>query len=721
MKRVHLLGICAVAVPVVGAVGYACWPDPGVGVHFNAVVDFGAPPPKMAVYELSEHPHRPVPGNYDDYQDDGFEAKMAAKKQAAIAIEAHGGGRKAITAYQGVLNLARVSSPSNDGYFSSLEMLRDAEFWKLRIETARSKSFGAFVKAYPPTDSKKKPDVAALRALRNSDIGAQARFAVAQISANSSANPAVDAAAFESAAIKGTPRRAPALIGAATAFVGRGSSNPTPKQIEWARRNLKMLLAESPNSEYRWDAVGWLGRTYFLQRDYVSAMAVYLRQLDESQSYWRQVNVIGSIRIVFGKLSPADAKRVRAMIMLDPSLLRPYLDYRLYHGDQKEMPYLADFAAHVLARSSGTKLRGETLARLAEISYLTKRYTAARDFADRSLKLKHGRTDLATYVKAAWLRRNARYRESINVLKAFDGPLKSSYLAKSALELRALSHESRNEWPEALAIYHRLDYKPDVAYIADIRMPIQDFDRAIGLASDREFRQLLTYSKGVRLLRANRLAEAEVAFRRVPKKTLHDYWSGAHSDEWRFNFSHGQQDPLKTVRDLRRLETDKSPEGKYALASYYYNHHDLLLYNAPLWTCGRSVYLGFWFNETIASKRDDAAMRAHHYDHECFAVARNLCREIVRDCPKSSIVPKAMYTAALSAERLSNFNPWWRKEDSAAKLGLEACNTMAAIAKQFPNHPLAKPAAKYAGVFREQIQSRDRQALFGGANKLSMQ
>src|SRR5260370_20396851 len=81
----------------------------------------------------------------------------------------------------------------------------------------------------------------------------------------------------------------------------------------------------------------------------------------------------------------------------------------------------------------------------------------------------------------------------------------------------------------------------------------------------------------------------------------------------------------------------------YKYASYYYTHGTLLLYNPALWGGERMMDFDFYWNERHATKEDDDASWEHHYEHDVYARALKLCRQIAERYPNSTTAPKALY------------------------------------------------------------------------------
>ena len=701
---------------LVGAgVAWACFDSPSTGVHFNQVVDFGAPPPPLAISAWSEHPRRNVPGVA--YADDSIEG-VQESLDAAFGSEAIGSIEDTQRLYREALNkFVKVKSGWDiDGLAEKIEFIKE------RLEVLGLPNANLFMKAVP-APGHGSTDVSQLKRLvKDSAVSALARYRIAA-EMKSSDRDVIASAYLDAAALPG-PRREPALIMAARTLLDERGV-PTSTQVARARTTLLTLLREFPNSRFRWNASGWLARCDLLAGSKVDAMVGYLRQYSEARGYEDRVASLSSLRRVFGKLSQADGVALRERILKDGALLQPYLDYRLYHGAptavaedgmpakptkawMKELGGLVAFANEVLAKQPTTVIQGATYARLAELSYNLGDYANAASNAKKSIALPSDRRDLATFVLAGSQKKLGVPAEATKTLDGFETKFAGSYLVNSALELRALLAEGRRDWFSALAIYRKLGYDQDIAYLLDIRIPTAQ----LGDKNDDQIK----FAYGMRLLREAKFPVAKSVFASMPsetrKKIGHVGSTGYARDE---KSAYDQiQDPVTTASDWERLsEAKNTPQGAYDLASYYYTHRNLLLYNANLWDGSREVFLSYFWNSAIATTDDENAVVSHHHEHECLYVARKQCLDVVKTHPDSDVAPLALYRAACASRRLATMNGWWRERDKKEDLWQSAIDLMTRVSARYPNHPLAKNAKKYADVFRSERKGESIASMFG--------
>ena len=491
---------------------------------------------------------------------------------------------------------------------------------------------------------------------------------------------------------------------------------PSPDNVRRGRALLYQLLKEYPRTRFRLNVIGWLGRCEYVQRRYPEAMRLYLKQLNAAKAQDESANAIASVHFTENRMTARDAKQFREMLLAEPELVTPYLDYRLYHSNLKpaDTDNLARLMESVVQRHPRLKLPPVILARLAEIDYRRGRYRNSVRWAERALAATgHNnaqvRHDLATYVRGAARQKLRDVRGAIADFETLLRRFPRSYLRAAARENLAILYEKRSNMVAALEHYFVLGYDADIAFLLDARMTTDEIERFIAAHPRHRKRDLLVYSLGIRYLRADDFDRAERALRRLSQRKL-KMLSRPKTDEWAGDVGRRLFDPLTSVRDLRRLKENvrkaQTPNAKaealYALASYYYKKRNLLLYNPSLWNGWRAVHFGCYWNPKHATKQDISAARRHHYEHECVNRARVICLDIVKRYPRSPVAPNALYRAACCARWLADFNSWWRGENKRHDFWTEAIRLMEQVPRRYPKHPLSKSAEKYAVVFRSE-------------------
>jgi len=733
MKRINGLVIASagLALCVGGLAEYvhSCSGETYDSVHYNdAQPDFGAVPSPVVITSWEEKPSRPVPGSegwegepYDEAKEKAAADRVAKLREDLAA--AYKAGDYA-TAEKALTSLVTENVDDKELLRDQLEVMRLAP--KEHVPQA---SILAYMEARRDTKSD-----ANLRVVADDPkSGFLQAFALYGIAALKYDGGKYDEAAkiYEAVAatFKDSPRKETALIMAVrTRLRGvrqtDGKWKIAPENLEAGKRDIAMLRADYPSSRFLDNAYDWETRTLFLDGKYSEAFLRYLRQYGRAKDYDGRVSALASLEELKDTLKGAEADKVRAGLLSEPELLQPYLEYRLYHGEdrKKGLDGLVTLAKAVLDKKPSTGLSAGILARLAEISYLKGDYPTAEDWADQSLKTESG--DLATYVLAS-----AQFKQK-DVDKAADNYRKlihdfeGSYLVGASRENLALIYEGRADWGKALDEYRALQYRFDVATLVDVRMSVEDLQQYIAShQSDPELPKF-KFALGLRYLRKENLDEAERWFKDISdedRKKIGEVGSQDYS--WFGNDDKKgprdtMADPMDTIRDLRGLKekfaaattpNDKAA-AQYALASYWYERRNLLLYNAAFWGGARSVLAGFW-DAGIDKQGYAKAIEDHHYEHECLWKARKICVLLAKDYPNSPVVPKALYRAACASRRLADFNPYWR-EKLAKPLWNESIALMERVAKEHPNDPLAKNAAKYAKAFKEERDGTSRQEMF---------
>ena len=269
----------------------------------------------------------------------------------------------------------------------------------------------------------------------------------------------------------------------------------------------------------------------------------------------------------------------------------------------------------------------------------------------------------------------------------------------------ALTSEDLGRLGDSLQQYFYLGYDPDIAYFLDARMTIGEIVQFLADHPRHPQRQLIRYSLGMRYLRDERLTEARQTFLHLPPAVFAALNKNRHFEDHEVDEDTASADPLKVGADLARLKrTVADAHGNnaraaalYKSATYYYTHGTLLLYNGALWQNTRAVNFGFFWNKGHSTHGDNEATYRYMYAHEVYARAQRLCLQIVREHPNSPTAPYALYRAACCARKLASFNDWWRGDNP--NHFKEASRLMKRLAREYPHHPLAHHARKYAAVF----------------------
>lgn len=688
------------------AIGVACTGELVDTVYFNdPSVDFGRAPSPLTVGYWGENSTRPTRYPYDWREDEANDA--AAAKVAALEKTAEAARKKAD--YAQLRGITNHQLKLNAG---PIDQLRDRQL----------------VLSIPV-----KPGLSDYLAARTNGKPAEARKLLAKVPAGQY-QPFVNyyrsemdgnATGFVRAASGPSPIRGRAMIMAARTLIGQTypygeKARPNSAAISQARGFLNELLTNPSYQRFAWSARGWRARIDFAEKQYGNAAVAYLAQLRTAPNFDDRLQATTSLRVSLDRISTADAAIIRKAILADPRLFEPYAEYRIYHSEvgydeakprtKESLASLAKFGRDVIAANPKVTIKAGVTARLAEIAYQSGDFATAQTLADRSLTTPNGeRRDLARYVAAGARFRQKKTADAIKTLGQVSTAFKGSYLLAPANELKALCQQDLGDFGAALDTYRELDYKLDIAYLLDVRMSIDQ----IRAYRDQKPGAFATLVLGYRLLRENNLPEAKREFASIPEADRKKLAKVGDTD-YRWNELPGIDvipDPLVTTQELMKLrEKTDTPADLYALASYYYNHRNLLLYNASLWDGSRQVLVSL--NSGVTTREDRLLVRKHSYEHECLFVARQICLEIARRFPQAPETSKALYRAATSSRRLADFNSWWRAYGTQAELFDSAISLMKRCATEFPNEPLAANARKYAKAYDDEKRDALLQAGF---------
>jgi hypothetical protein len=214
----------------------------------------------------------------------------------------------------------------------------------------------------------------------------------------------------------------------------------------------------------------------------------------------------------------------------------------------------------------------------------------------------------------------------------------------------------------------------------------------------------------MRYFRKGEYGVARQVLERLPKEVRMDYASEIATYMTRYGAEEKKVAPIDALTDVvtmqrlrRQAESARNQEtrGKaiYAMAQYTHNRRNLMFYSVALWEGSRSTMYPIFWNDVINKGKFAKIAHDSAYEHECDAQTLKFCKEVVRRCPNSTVVPDALYTAGVSAESLSRFNGYW--EGFNDHLLTQASRIMKRVAREYPHHALAKSARKYGEEFAE--------------------
>lgn len=544
-----------------------------------------------------------------------------------------------------------------------------------------------------------------------------------------------------------SPRAPAALIMAARAMLAQRETKIPRPQVLRARRVITRLLTQYPKSPYTPSAYGWLARTYWLEgnaakaksyyekqiRDYPNTitaweayeslavifeahrkvpqgLAMRLKQRASTDDRWDQAVAGRGARSVFASLSASEAKAFQRLVRSDADLLSAYLQFRTEDTrlDSRKTKNLLSFATAALKNLPDAK--ADLLGRVAQLNYNAGNYRHSLSFAERALATPGRPYDrlAARYISSSARARLGQYGQAIRGYRMLTGNGIPKQIRYSALENLALLSERHGDPADALMAYHKLDYTYDIAYLADAKLTTSQLSRFIRKLPRSE-RGPYQYTLGLRYMRVGEYGAATRAFHSVPTAQRKQYgftkvppYALTYNNE----DTEAPRDPIAEVNKLahfdRAIAKAKGTEAKakaiYAKGAHIYHRRNLLFYSPAMWQGGRASILSY-FAPQFNSKADERARTRHNWEHECLAQSYKLFMQVVDKYPKTKIAPEAMYSAANSAQRLSNLNDWWRGHGTG--LDKRSADLMDGLVKRYPDSVLVTRARKYAKVFRE--------------------
>ncbi len=551
-----------------------------------------------------------------------------------------------------------------------------------------------------------------------------------------------------------SPRAEPALVMAARAMLNEESAVPTPDDIGKGKELLLRVIREYPRTRFKANIQGWLAYCAEHKGDDLSAVALYTRQASSNdpaeawkghtelaricrrdgktakgvahllQSWlvrattYSHLQAGQALRATFASLKERELSEVQALVRKDPELLAAYLGFRIEDTrlEPKEGQALGKFALR--AASSMRRRPAAMLARVAQAAYNAGLYSQSLKFARLAVRVRTDREAVqqGLYVSAASEARLGTYRQAICDYERLFALHPREYLMKPCAENLALLCERHGNPLRALDLYRWLSSDMDVAYMADVELSPSQLRRYVRQLRPGQERNVLTYTLGMRYFRLGQFRAAAQVFATLPRKVREH--GGMDKKEFEsivsdmyYEQPYRYADPLIDVRDLaglqRRVDLARGPEAKsqalYDMAQFIYKRRNLLYYSPGLWKGSRAFDFDFYWSAHVNTKAEDERVWRYYELHECLNHSMNLCDRIIKEFPHSSVLPKALYTGALSAERLSNLNERWR--DRGGPLIGKAISYMLRIARDYPKDPLANDAKKYAGEFDSDLKT----------------
>lgn len=723
--------IFALALLLPAALALPCAVERLSGVHFkNPSIDFGQPPARLRTYpgtgevDAGWRPGTRYLYDYDDRFDPSSDERTRPDPEGQAARAAMRLIRSARNAEaRGRLGLARriYASLGRAGAFVAArqELLATPAIEEHGLAGVRG--LATYLRATHPFSGG--------RVLLPTEVAPVLRPWLAYARAGSPADYLALASACPDSS------RAPAALVMAGRLLTQ-RKGPSLVDLQTANLAFHRLIARYPRSRFVWDAQGGLGRIDYLRGRFDVAVRRYEGQAQKAATFDERTRALNSIavcavgnrsaraytflrlfdanlekgnpfpyeglmKLTLEHFTGADARTFWTRLHNDPPRLATYVEWRATNGGVTTD--LQGLAAPALRLAPGTRTQGRIAAALARVTL--RNGQTARTTAFARLAARVGGPDeraLAAYVLATLDRRAGRFAAARRGYQRLLATASKSYLAGGARENLAVVSERLGDWGAAMDQYRALGYQGDIAYLADVRMTPPQLAAYV-----RKHPQVdgLRYTLAMRHLRRGEWNAAE--------RVLRDF--SARRRRWLtsaipYNGEEGGlQDPLATVRALRRLDRAvrraSNREAKAAalvrMGDYYYNHRYLLLYSGPVWQGMRDTSVAFSWNPAVATADDDRALHVHFDEHECYAQAFARYRRVVREFPHTRVAPTAAYRAAVAEERLSNMAVYWRWRENRDDRQGDAVRLLGLAAKS-PNPTLSAKARKYAKVFADE-------------------
>ncbi|RYG30950.1 tetratricopeptide repeat protein [bacterium] len=293
-------------------------------------------------------------------------------------------------------------------------------------------------------------------------------------------------------------RAEPSLIMAARVILTDRGPNPSLPEMRIAHSALQKLLADYPDSRFRANALGWLGRIDRHQGRLLEAEAKYERQFSASRLQRDRLSALDSLAEVaklrkrrdlaalaylrkFGiasgnpyeqvqhlqgridSFNGTDARLFSDALHKYPELLLAYLNYRIQFTELSSD--VLRFGHDLLRFPKAERLK--VAVKLAEASMRLGQSLDAKRYV--SMTRGHGiegdDAALAEFLHGTLEMRAGRYISALRSFRTIRSRYGKSYLVPGAMENLTILSERTGRLGDALQLYHEMGYRHDFAYI----------------------------------------------------------------------------------------------------------------------------------------------------------------------------------------------------------------------------------------------------------------
>ena len=493
----------------------------------------------------------------------------------------------------------------------------------------------------------------------------------------------------------------------------------------------KRVIAEYPHGRYLNDARGWMAYLLLRKGDRAAALVEYYRQLSDPSDENARIEAAASLEMVRHHATEEELSRVEEQLADEPQAALTYAYHSIFNYsidpglayppfeavddangvyDSEEsvrrrqeraqeweknraatgrqtVEHILAFSRRLMDRYPKLSVGGVFALRVSEANLQIGNNEDAVRFAQRALQsgLQNNERAQALWTNGVAEHRLQHFASARKNLETLIRDYPKSDLITGARRLLAMVGEDSGDIDAALEQYIALEYTVDVAYFVDTLMTIEQLAHFIDRHPNLPEKNKLTYSLGLRYLRANLWNDARATFAKVQAVKNPD--STAFGCLGEHNGCQNPKQPMmdvdnktiitnellmldiQTANDLERLEkgvsqavdNEATAEALYQLASYQYEASDLLFYNPVLWNGDRYYELSYLALEgRYRAPNEPQRLFAYMQEHETYARALKIYLEIVDRYPHTRAAKDALYTAAVCHEHLSGYNPYWR-------------------------------------------------------------
>jgi len=545
---------------------------------------------------------------------------------------------------------------------------------------------------------------------------------------------------------------------------GSGERHEVTIDDAWhdAFAGFKRVMAQYPHGRYFNDARGWLAYLSLRNNDRAAALVEYYRLLSDPNDENARIEAASSLKLVRHHATEEELSRVEEQLADEPQAALAYAYHSIFNFSidpdssygpdweevndaygtydaqatsrlhaqktrewennravvgRKAVERVLVFSRRLMDRYPKLAVGGAFALRVAESSLELGNNDDAVRFAQRALRSGvqnnyRAQTLWTIGVAEHRLQHFTSARKNLEML-IHDYP--NSELITGARRLLAMVAEDSADIGGALEQYIALKYTVDIAYFVDTLMTTEQLAQFIDRHPSLPEKNELTYSLGLRYLRANLWNDARATFAKVeavknPDSSMFDYVDGdASTFPKEPKWNQEGNNPLitnemlmldiQTANDLERLEqavtrapdNESTAEALYQLASYQYEANSLLFYNPIFWKGDRYWELSYFALEgRYRAPNESQRLFAYMQEHETLARALKIYLEIVDQYPHTRAAQDALYTAAVCHERLSDFNPYWRDLYDAGLHAGQRMVTYTDVKAAYPSYQLPR-------------------------------